>query len=99
VPSTRVEGDVTELLETTEQLLALEQADAKELRALRKQWAREPGERRLWALLVETAELDTEKHIRMLKYLRGLLRDATSQQATGDLGHSRIRKWLKQRSS
>lgn len=75
VPSIRVDGDVTELLRTTERLLALEQEDAKELKALRKQWAREPGERQLWALLVETAELDTEKHIRMLKYLRGLLRD------------------------
>ena len=99
VPSTRVEGDVTELLRTTEQLLALEQADAKELKALRKQWAREPGERRLWALLVETAELDTEKHIRMLKYLRGLLRDASSKQATADLGRSRIRKWLQRLGS
>ena len=78
VPSTRIEGDLTELLGTTEQLLALERADVKELKALRKQWAREPGERRLWALLVETAELDTEKHIRILKYLRRLLRDAAS---------------------
>lgn len=96
MPSTRVEGDVTELLETTEQLLALEQADAKELKALRKQWSREPGERRLWALLVETAEFDTEKHIRMLKYLRGLLRDAASRQAAGDPAHSRIRRWREQ---
>ena len=27
-------------------------------------------------MLVETAEFDTEKHIRMLKYLRGLISEA-----------------------
>ena len=76
VPAPRVEGDVTELLETTERLLEFERQDARELRALRRKWERQPGERQLWALLVGTAELDTEKHIRMLRYLRDLLRDA-----------------------
>ena len=77
IPSPRVDGDVAELLATTEKLLEFEREDAKELRALRKKWERQPGERQLWALLVGTAELDTEKHIRMLKYLRDLLRDAS----------------------
>ncbi len=66
----------TLLLETTEELLALEREDARELKALRKQWSREPGERQLWALLVETAELDTKKHIRILEFLRSVLHDA-----------------------
>ena len=93
VPSPRVKGDVTQLLQTTEQLLRLEQEDAKELKALRRQWAREPGERRLWALLVETAEYDTKKHIRMLKYLRGLLRDTIAEQAASDPGSALIQRW------
>ncbi|MGI9644606.1 MAG: hypothetical protein ACR2O6_04770 [Ilumatobacteraceae bacterium] len=76
MPSTRIDGDVTELLRTTEELLSFERMDAKELKGLRKRWERQPGERKLWALLVRTAELDTEKHIRMLEYLRDLLRDA-----------------------
>ena len=36
-------------------------------------WAKAGGQFGLWALLVETAELDTEKHITMLKYLRRLI--------------------------
>lgn len=77
VPPLDVEREsAAALLETTEELLALEHEDAKELKALRKQWSREPGERQLWALLVETAELDTQKHIRILRFLQGLLRDA-----------------------
>ena len=75
LPQMRLEGDdAAQLLETTEKLLALEQEDAKELKALRKEWERDSGERRLWALLVETAEFDTKKHIRMLEFLRSLLR-------------------------
>ena len=78
VPSTHLSADDAEaLLETTDELLKLEMEDAKELKRLRKHWEREPGERQLWALLVETAELDTKKHIRILRYLRDILREAT----------------------
>ena len=74
VPSVRVQPENREdLLETTDRLLELEREDLKELKQLRKAWKKSGGELGLWALLVETAELDTEKHIRMLKYLRELI--------------------------
>lgn len=76
VPSARIDAhDAAELLETTEALLDLERADAAELARLRRRWSRQGEERRLWALLVETAELDTRKHIRILEYLRERLRE------------------------
>lgn len=67
--------DRDELLKATDDLLKIERADAKELQRLRKAWTKIGGEFGLWALLVEGAELDTEKHIRMLKYLRRLITD------------------------
>lgn len=71
-------ADRDELLETTEKLLELEEEDAKELKELRKGWSKSGGEFGIWAVLVEGAELDTEKHIRMLKCLRELLEEAES---------------------
>lgn len=76
VPSTRVGGDVGALLATTEELLRLEKADLKHLRRLRRKWARAQGDRQLWAVLVRTTEMDTRKHIAVLKYLRKLLAHA-----------------------
>lgn len=76
VPSARITGDVAALLATTEELLRLEKADLKELRRLRRTWARAKGDRKLWALLVRTAEMDTKKHIEVLSYLLKLLKDA-----------------------
>lgn len=77
VPTSRVEvEDRDELLATTDRLLELERDDLKELKALRKAWSKAGGDFQLWALLVETAELDTEKHIRMLEYLRSLVTEA-----------------------
>jgi len=74
VPSARVQPEnKEELLETTDRLLELEREDLKELKQLRKAWKKSGGELGMWALLVETAELDTEKHIRMLKYLKELI--------------------------
>jgi rubrerythrin len=61
------------LLQATEELLEVEQEDAKELARLRKAWEKVGGEFSFWALLVEGAELDTEKHIRWLRYLRRLV--------------------------
>ena len=74
VPPIRITGDTNALLRATEELLRLEKADAKELRRLRRSWHRATGERKLWALLVSTAEIDTKKHIRVLRYLRTLLK-------------------------
>ncbi len=69
-------NDREALLATTDELLALEREDAKELKTLRKTWRQAGGEYGLWSMLVEGAELDTEKHIRMLKYLRRLIVEA-----------------------
>lgn len=79
VPSARITGDVEALRATTEELLRLEKADLKELRQLRRTWARAKGDRKLWALLVRTAEMDTKKHIEVLSYLLKLLNDAARQ--------------------
>ena len=79
VPPLRVPiYDRGELLATTNQLLELERADAKELKRLRKAWAKNRGEFGLWALLVQSAELDTEKHIHMLKYRRRLITESNA---------------------
>jgi hypothetical protein len=77
VPSTRITGDIAALLATTEELLRLEKADLKRLRNLRRTWDRASGDRKLWALLVRTAEMDTKKHIHVLSFLRKLLHDAS----------------------
>ncbi|MBI4882915.1 MAG: hypothetical protein HY826_02535 [Actinobacteria bacterium] len=79
VPSGHITGDLDALLATTEELLRLEKADLKSLRQLRRTWQRAKGERKLWALLVRTAEMDTKKHIHVLGYLRKLLNDASRQ--------------------
>ena len=77
LPSTRVgPEDVAELLATTDRLLELEKEDARELRRLRKQWSDLEGARQLWTMLVRIAELDTEKHITILRYLQEVLADA-----------------------
>jgi rubrerythrin len=54
------------LLETARQLLAIEENDADELKKLRRQLHQAP-EQTIWPLLIEVMELDTEKHIRILK--------------------------------
>ena len=61
-------------------MLELERADAKELKELRTSWKKQKGEREFWSLLVEVAELDTEKHIRMLTYVKKLVKEALRTQ-------------------
>ena len=51
------------------QFLAAERADAKQLRALRKE-LRPFRDTSLWVLLVELMEQDTAKHIRLLSFIR-----------------------------
>lgn len=57
------------LEEVTSRFLAAERADAKQLRALRKE-LRPFRDASLWALLVELMEDDTAKHIRLLTFIR-----------------------------
>ena len=54
------------LLEEAQQLLAIEENDAGELKKLHRDLHSAPDET-IWPLLIEIMELDTEKHIRILK--------------------------------
>jgi hypothetical protein len=71
-------ADAARLLAATERLLEMEKADEVELVELRKRWEHDGAEHELWAVLVEVAELDTRKHIRLLSHLRDTLRDIDS---------------------
>lgn len=61
------------LLAQTERFLDIEREDAEQLKALHKK-LRPAADDTLWRLLVELMQLDTEKHIRILEYLRHRLR-------------------------
>jgi rubrerythrin len=61
------------LLEPTERFLAAERDDQAELRRLRKDLKPARADT-LWPLMVRLMEIDTEKHIQILEYLRDRLR-------------------------
>jgi hypothetical protein len=63
--------DPAALLAATDRLLELEHEDARKLKELRKQ-LRPVEETTVWSLLVETMELDTKKHIALLRHVRKL---------------------------
>jgi rubrerythrin len=63
------------LLEPTERFLEAERDDQTQLRHLRKE-LKPLRDGTLWSLMVELMEIDTEKHIRILEYLRTRLRNA-----------------------
>jgi rubrerythrin len=63
--------DPSALIDVTDHLLALEREDSKKLRELRKQ-LRPVEETTVWSLIIETMELDTKKHIALLKHIRKL---------------------------
>lgn len=63
----RIDDDAN-LLRQTEQLLQFERADLKSLRDLAKE-LKPVRKTTLWSLLVEMMELDTEKHIRLLRFI------------------------------
>jgi rubrerythrin len=56
----------TALLHETQQLLALEKNDVGELKKLHREF-HPASDETIWPLLIEIMELDTEKHIRILK--------------------------------
>jgi rubrerythrin len=66
--------DVARLREPTERFLEAERNDRQALRALAKA-LRPLGEQNVWPLIVELMEIDTRKHIRILEYLRGRMRE------------------------
>lgn len=67
--------DVTALLEQTDALLELERNDLKELRRLAKT-LRQVEDTRWRSVIVESMELDTRKHVRLLEGVRDLLHEA-----------------------
>lgn len=63
-----------ELIEATEEFLALERSDFEHLRDLRRRF-KPLRDTTLLALLVELMELDTKKHVRILEFLRDRARE------------------------
>jgi rubrerythrin len=63
------------LIEPTERFLEAERDDRAQLRHLRKE-LKPARDDTLWPLLVELMEIDTEKHIKILEYLRRRLERA-----------------------
>lgn len=57
------------IIELTEEFLRIEEQDKRELAALRKE-LKPVQETTLWSLLVELMEADTDKHIRILRFIR-----------------------------
>lgn len=64
-------SDPTALLEATGRLLEQEEEDRRALKELRRA-LRPVASTTLWALLVETMELDTRKHIAILRHIRSI---------------------------
>jgi rubrerythrin len=69
LPFLQKEDDPEAVLHAVERLLAIEHDDGKELRKLRKDVS-DVEDTTLWGLVVELMRLDTEKHIRILEFLR-----------------------------
>lgn len=61
--------DRDRVLEATERLLEAERADAHELKALAKKM-KDVKDTTLWVLLVELMEHDTEKHMKILRFIK-----------------------------
>jgi hypothetical protein len=57
------------VIDLTDQLLQKEQADAQELKRLRRE-LRDVKDTSLWGLLVDVMERDTQKHIAILRFAK-----------------------------
>lgn len=76
IPSLRgLWADADRVLPLTERLMAVERADAKELKALAHE-LRDVKDTTLYGLLVELMRHDTEKHLMILRFLRACAKDA-----------------------
>jgi rubrerythrin len=70
IPDLRgMHADRDRILEATERFIHVEQDDAAELRRLSKMM-KDVSDTTLWGLLVQLMLDDTEKHIRILKFIR-----------------------------
>lgn len=78
-PPPRLSPDeAARLLGPTERFLAAEREDRVHLRDLEKQ-LRPARDETLWQLIVDLMRLDTEKHVRILEYLRDRLRETAAE--------------------
>jgi hypothetical protein len=68
VPNLLPEADAARLVETLEELLALEKDDARQLKDLEKRF-KDFRHTTMWPLLTELMVLDTRKHIQILEFL------------------------------
>lgn len=73
VPNAWPKEDQPGFAETTKRFIAAEREDARELKHLEKA-LRSVRDTTVWSLMVELMELDTEKHLRILEFLRGQAR-------------------------
>jgi bacterioferritin (cytochrome b1) len=70
IPALRgLRKDRDRVIETTNRLLDVEQTDAKQLKDLTKH-LKDVKDTTLWVLLVELMRDDTDKHIRILRFIR-----------------------------
>lgn len=75
IPSLRgLRQDRDRILDATERLLAEEREDKKKLKDLAKE-LKDVRDTTLWALLVELMQDDTDKHIKILKFIRDRAKD------------------------
>jgi hypothetical protein len=70
LPDLAREQDPEQLVAAIDELLAFEKDDARQLKDLQKQ-LKEVRDTTIWSLLPELMTLDTQKHIRILEFLRG----------------------------
>jgi hypothetical protein len=69
LPPVITDDDAADLVSTTERLLEFERNDAAELKQLERQ-IKDLKDTTLWGLVVEIMRMDTEKHIRILDFIR-----------------------------
>jgi len=70
IPSLRgLRADRIRIMAVTDRLLDAEHADAKELKKLAKNLG-ELRDTTLWGLLVDLMQIDTQKHIKILEFIR-----------------------------
>lgn len=76
IPSLRgLRADRERIMATTERLLEVERADARELKQFAKK-LKDLKDTTLWVLLLELMQDDTAKHIKILKFIRDRADDA-----------------------
>ena len=75
IPSVRgLRADRESVMDATNRLLEVERSDAKELKRLAKEFE-DFNETSLWGLLIELMRDDTDKHIKILRFIQERAQD------------------------